>query len=79
MTFSSLINESYDQQYRIQDRARLLVDQLEDIIKNGSESFYRASQHILDYNQAKLAEIVGLSQHDLDLCIKNCIDEIKHS
>jgi hypothetical protein len=79
MTFSSLINESYDQQYRIQDRARLLVDQLEDIIKNGSESFYRASQHILDYNQAKLAEIVGLSQHDLDICIKNCIDEIKHS
>jgi hypothetical protein len=77
MTFDSLIDETYDQQHRIQDRARLVVDQLEDIIRNGSESFYHASQPILNHNQAKLAELVGLSQHDMDLCIHHCLTEIK--
>lgn len=76
MTFSSLIDESYDQQYKLQDRVRLVVDQLEDIIKNGSESFYHASKHILDHNQAKLAELVGLSQHDMDLCVNQCLADI---
>jgi hypothetical protein len=76
-TFSSLIDEKYDLQDRIEDRTRLLVDQLENIIKNGSENFYRASRSILEHNYSKSAEISGRLQHDMDIIIRQCLDRIK--
>jgi len=76
-TFSSLISEKYDQQHKIQDRVTLIVDQLEDIIRNGSESFYRASQSILDHNYNILSEITGKWQHQMDAIIQQSIDQLK--
>jgi hypothetical protein len=76
-TFSSLINEKYDQEHRVQDRIKLIVDQLEDIINNGSESFYHASRSILDHNYNLLAEISGKWQNETDLIIQQFINQIE--
>lgn len=62
-TFDSLIDESYDIQDSVEERAKFLLDQVEDIIKNGSESFYRAASEILEHNQQMLCKIHG--EHDL--------------
>lgn len=58
-TFDTLIDETYDQHYHIQDRIRNMADVMEDIISNGAENFYRASQDILDHNFARLCELSG--------------------
>lgn len=58
-TFHSLIDEGYDQHHCVEDRVRHMVDVLEDIIRNGAESFYQASQDILDHNFSRLSEIAG--------------------
>jgi hypothetical protein len=78
-TFSSLIDEKYDSEDRIEDRVRLLADQLENIIKNGSKNFYQASQSILDHNYSRSAEIAGRLQHEMDLIIRSALDRINHS
>lgn len=70
-TFHSIIDERYDKQYKIQDRVKLMLEQLQDIIRNGSESFYQACQPILEHNQARLLEITGRKVYDTDLFIKN--------
>jgi len=58
-TFGSLIDESYDRQYRIEDRVRRLVDVLGHIVKNGTKEFYQASRPILDHNFNRLCETAG--------------------
>ena len=75
-TFGTLIDEKYDDQYRYQDRARLLTDQLENIIKNGSESFYHASKPILEHNHSVLAEISGSWTYNMDQFINQCLTEV---
>jgi hypothetical protein len=75
-TFDTLISEKYDEQHRVQDRARLLVDQLEDITKNGAESFYRSSKSILDHNYLHLAQMVGTYQHNFDNFLFQCFYSI---
>jgi hypothetical protein len=77
-TFHTLIDESYDKQDKIEDRVRLLVDQLEDIIKNGSKSFYQASRDILEHNYSRSCEISGMWQHEMDLVIRRALDRINH-
>lgn len=72
-TFSSLINEDYDKQHRVEDRARLLTNTLEDIISNDSESFYRASIPILDHNYQRLSELTGAWEHTMDSFICHCL------
>jgi hypothetical protein len=74
-TFSSLISEDYDRQHRVEDRARLLADTLEEIIKNGSKSFYQASVPILDHNYQRLAELTGSWQHSMDSFITHCLND----
>jgi hypothetical protein len=69
-TFHSLIDESYDQQYRVQDRVRLAVQSLEDIVRNGARSFYDAAQPILEHNHSRLCEIQGLWQYELDIMLQ---------
>lgn len=76
-TFDSLIDESYDIQSNIQDRVHLMLDQLEDIVKNGSSSFYYASKHILDHNQHRLAEISGFRNYDRDSLLTQCFKELQ--
>lgn len=58
-TFHSLIDEGYDRHHRVEDRVRHMVDVLEDITRNGAESFYQASRDILDHNLHRLCEISG--------------------
>ena len=65
-TFESLIDESYDKEYRIQDRIKLVVDQLQYIVQNGAFEFYQASQHILDHNFQRLCEIHGSWHYNFD-------------
>lgn len=59
-TFGGLINERYDQEPDLATRISKMLDQLQDIVRNGAESFYRASQDILEHNQLKLAENHGM-------------------
>lgn len=72
LTFDGLIDESYDLQPDIADRVRLMLDQLEIIVKNGSSNFYHASMHILEHNRCRLAEIIGSSNYDKDLLLNRC-------
>lgn len=74
-TFGSIIDERYDQQPRIQDRVKLLLEQLQDIIRNGSQEFYESCRPILDHNQTRLCEIAGRKLYDTDLFIKQHLQE----
>ena len=78
-TFSSLIDESYDKQYRVEDRAKLIIDQLEFIIQNGTEEFYNACSPILEHNFLRMAELTGLYEHNFDIFIRQTLDEIGYS
>jgi len=74
-TFESLIDESYDLEYRVEDRVKLMLEQLQFIVKNGSESFYKESLPILEHNQAKLLELNGRRQFELDSFITDCLEQ----
>jgi hypothetical protein len=75
-TFNTLIDERYDQIDSVNDRVTCVLNQLEDIIKNGSENFYHACQPILDHNHNKLAEITGRWVYDTDLFFEETLNEI---
>jgi hypothetical protein len=68
-TFGHLIDESYDLEYRVQDRLDKMIQQMIDVIKNGSHEFYRASADVLEHNQARILEILGRYQYDNDVFI----------
>jgi len=74
-TFGSIIDESYDRQYRVQDRITLMLAQLQGIVRNGSESFYQACRPILEHNQARLLEITGRRTYDTDVMIQQHLAE----
>jgi hypothetical protein len=73
-TFNGIIDESYDLEFRAQDRARKIIDQLEDIVRNGSREFYQACMPILDHNRRRLAEIAGSWQYETDLFLHQCLE-----
>jgi hypothetical protein len=74
-TFDNIIDESYDQQPLVEDRVRLMLEQLQDIIRNGSDAFYRECSSILNHNQNRLFEIAGRNQYDVDIFIaKNLVE-----
>lgn len=75
-TFDSVIDESYDQYPHVQDRVKKLVDQLKDIIKNGSKEFYSTCQPILEHNQKQLFEIYGSYEHKMDGFYTKIIEEM---
>lgn len=75
-TFHGIIDEKYDTEYRVQDRARLLVDQLEDICRNGARSFYEACHDRLIYNFNRLAEIQGSWQFHMDSFIHETLESV---
>jgi len=75
-TLGNLISEKYDLEPRIEDRIRLMLDQLEDIIRNGTESFYRACELVLEHNQRRLAEITGSFVIATDQFLAQCLQEV---
>lgn len=75
-TFGSLIDESYDQQDAIEDRIRLMLNQVEDIVTNGSESFYNSAKPIVDYNYNLLAEFTGKWNHLTDAFITRHLEQV---
>lgn len=77
-TFDHLINEDYNRQEKIEDQTRMLVDTLQDIVKNGSKEFYRASQEVLDYNHEILAGLCGKRLFEIDLFICKHLESVKH-
>jgi hypothetical protein len=68
-TFGNIIDEGYDQQSMVEDRIQLMLLQLQDIVKNGAESFYNECASVLEHNQNRLFEISGRNQYDMDLFI----------
>jgi hypothetical protein len=73
-TFHGIIDESYDLEFRSQDRARKIIDQLEDIVRNGAREFYHTCMPILEHNRRMLAEIAGSWQYETDLFIYRCLE-----
>lgn len=55
-TFGNLIDESFDDIWEPGDRMQAMIEVIHDIIRNGSESFLRASEDICKYNQEHLRE-----------------------
>lgn len=75
-TFGNIIDESYDQQPLVKDRVRLMLEQLQDIIRNGSEAFYKECADVLEHNQNRLFEIAGRKQYDLDIFIAKHLEHL---
>jgi hypothetical protein len=75
-TFDTLIDESYDLEYRVEDRVKKLVDTLSIIIKNGAKEFYHESESILEHNHQHLAKINGLAQYQTDLMFRTQLEKI---
>ena len=75
-TFGYLIDESYDQCFRVEDRVNRVVSTLKDIIAQGSDQFYMACQDILEHNQQRLFEHTGSSQFALDKFFADCLQEV---
>lgn len=78
-TFGSLIDESYDNHALVQDRVSGLITILKDIIANGSDKFYQASQSILDHNFSRLCEISGAWQYEFDQMMWQALEEFRDS
>lgn len=76
-TFDSLIDESYDEHALVQDRVSGLITVLKDIIANGSDKFYQASQSILDHNFSRLSEISGAWQYEFDQMMWQSLEEFQ--
>jgi hypothetical protein len=74
-TFSNIIDEKYDRQPLVEDRIRLMLVQLQDIIKNGSEEFYKECAAVLKHNQNRLFEIDGRKQYELDIFIAENLEK----
>jgi hypothetical protein len=75
-TFGSIIDESYDRQPRVEDRVRLMLVQLQDIIRNGSEAFYKECASVLEHNQNRFFEIAGRKHYDLDIFIAKHLEQL---
>ena len=75
-TFDHIIDESYDQQHRIQDRVRMAVDQLQEIITRGSRWFYLESRPVLEHNRKRLAELDGSWHQRTDAFLRACWEEL---
>lgn len=75
-TFNTLIDESYDLEYCVEDRVKKVVDTLSTIIKNGSKEFYHEAESILEHNHQHLGKISGLKIYQTDLMFKRHLEEI---
>ena len=75
-TFNTLISEAYDSEYNLELRIDMILEQLQDIVDNGAEDFYRACSSILDHNHNKLAEHSGLGTYNMDLFISENLEQI---
>ena len=65
-TFSSLIDESYDSEENLEIRVKMILDVLENIIKNGARDFYKQCDKITEYNFNKLCEISAKKMSMMD-------------
>ena len=77
-TFDSIIDESYDNEPRIEDRVRLMLVQLQDIIKNGTQAFYNECASILEHNQNTMFTLAGRKEHDMDIFFNQHIEAAEH-
>lgn len=75
-TFGSIIDESYDKETDLQKRIGLITDQVEYIVSNGSEKFYKQSQAIREHNYSNLAKIAGSWWSVMDEFFYNVITTI---
>lgn len=75
-TFDHLISERYDLEHKIEHRIRLMLEQLDDIVKNGARDFYLSSLDVLEHNQKRLAEITGLWEIQTDEFLTQCLQEV---
>lgn len=60
--------------HRVEDRVRHMIDVLQDITRNGAESFYQSSQDILEHNFARLSEIAGSRNWRFDQVLWRALD-----
>ena len=77
-TFDSLISEKYDQCWRIQDRVTLMLDQLQNIIANGTKDFYTACQPILEHNFYRFCELSGSWYYHYDQVLWRLLTNSSH-
>jgi hypothetical protein len=75
-TFGNIIDESYDRQPLVEDRVKLMLEQLQDIIRNGSEAFYKECVPVLEHNQTRLFEISGGKQYVVDIFIAKQLEQL---
>ena len=75
-TFDSLIDESYDQYFHVQDRTDKIISSIKDIKQQGSENFYKSCKDILDHNYNRLCELYGGGQLFYDRTMTEILNKI---
>lgn len=77
-TFNSVVNESYDAEQNLEIRIKMILDVLENIIKNGAENFYKECDKITEHNFNKLCEISAKKVLMMDNLIHDWILDAKN-
>jgi len=65
-TFDGILDESYDDMPRVEDRISLMLDQVESMIDLGPAEFYNRAGPVLEHNHRYFAEIRGQFQNIYD-------------
>lgn len=75
-TFGNLIDETYDDHWRVEDRVQRMLDQVAWIIDHGPRDFYHAAGSILDHNYQRLAEISGDWENRKDRMLWSVVSQV---
>lgn len=78
-TFDGIIDESYDLAHRVEDRSRMILDALENILHKGPKTVYEECLPILEHNFYHLMYLSGSHDFKRDEFIRECLKETKQN
>lgn len=76
-TFDGIIDESYDLEHRVEDRSRMILNELENILHKGSKTVYEECLPILEHNFHHLMYLSGSHDFKHDEFIRDCLAETR--
>lgn len=73
-TFDGIIDESYDLEERVEDRSRMILDELENILYRGPKTVYEECLPILEHNFHHLMYLTGSYDFKTNEFFRECLD-----
>ncbi len=78
-TFDGIIDESYDLEHRVEDRSRMILNELENILHKGPKTVYKECLPILEHNFHHLMYLSGSHDYKHDEFIRYCLEKTKQN